>query len=86
MSEQVWHEPVDGFEFSTGEVIVDADYQREKLQACGLPADRLNNFVDASFYIGIGIRHGIEMALVLRAMSTWCSVWCNTNRSNWASY
>ena len=60
MSEQVWHEPVDGFEFSAGEVIVDADYQREKLQACGLPADRLNNFVDASFYIGIGIRHGIE--------------------------
>lgn len=60
MSEQVWHEPVDGFEFSSGEVIVEADYQLEKLEACGLPAERLNDCVDASFYIGIGIRHGIQ--------------------------
>ncbi|MFT7244440.1 MAG: hypothetical protein ACI82A_001797, partial [Candidatus Azotimanducaceae bacterium] len=58
-----WHEPTVGFELVPQEVIVTTDAQREKLSACGLNADDFDGWVDASFYIGLGIHAGIASGI-----------------------
>jgi len=60
MSDPAWQEPVAGFEFEPEEVIVTQAFQSERLTACGLDNQSLNGFVDASFYIALGIRAGIS--------------------------
>jgi hypothetical protein len=58
-----WIEPVEGFEFEPDTVVVTAEHQVEKLGACGLDDRPFNGFVDASFYIGIGIHAGIRSGI-----------------------
>jgi hypothetical protein len=58
-----WIEPVEGFEFEPDTVVVTAEHQVEKLAACGLDDRPFNGFVDASFYIGIGIHAGINSGI-----------------------
>ncbi|MGK0473394.1 MAG: hypothetical protein ACJAR0_003890 [Candidatus Azotimanducaceae bacterium] len=58
-----WHEPVVGFELEPQEIIVTSDVQSEKLGACGLNSDVLDGWVDASFYIGLGIQAGIASGI-----------------------
>ena len=58
-----WQEPEVGFEFISETAIVTKQYQTEKLLACGLDATILGDFVDASFYIGIGIRAGANSGI-----------------------
>ena len=61
MSEEIeWREPVAGFEFEPDEVVVSREHQEEKLTCCGLDSETFKGNVDASFYIGIGIRAGIR--------------------------
>ena len=60
MSDIIWKEPVAGFEFEPEIISVSADFQAEKLEACGLESESLKGFVDASFFIGIGIQAGIK--------------------------
>ena len=61
MKDQV--EPVEGFEFEPDTIVVTSEHQREKLQACGLDAEPFNGFVDASFYITLGIHAGIKSGI-----------------------
>ncbi len=58
-----WNEPVEGFEFEPDTVVVTAEHQGQKLGACGLDDSPFNGFVDASFYIGIGIHAGIRSGI-----------------------
>ena len=63
MHPTTWHEPVVGFELEPQEIIVTRDVQAEKLSACGLNSDGLDGWVDASFYIGLGIQAGIASGI-----------------------
>tara|TARA_R110002072_G_scaffold5527_12_gene35464 strand:- start:5054 stop:5926 length:873 start_codon:yes stop_codon:yes gene_type:complete len=63
VNQTTWHEPIVGFEFNPQEVIVTGDVQQEKLKACGLNSDDLEGWVDASFYIGLGIHAGINSGI-----------------------
>lgn len=63
MRPTTWHEPVAGFELEPQEIIVTSDVQAEKLSACGLNSDDLDGWVDASFYIGLGIQAGITSGI-----------------------
>lgn len=58
MAEQRWVDPYAGFEYDEGTVTVAGDYQREKLDLCGIDPDVFGDAVDASFYIGLAIRAG----------------------------
>ena len=60
MSEPTWIEPVAGFEFEPENISVTEEFQSEKLAACGLNSEYLNGYVDASFFIAIGIHAGIH--------------------------
>ena len=60
MNDTPWQEPVSGFEFKPEEVVVTEAFQSAKLAACGLNSDSLGGFVDAAFFIAIGIRAGIN--------------------------
>lgn len=55
-----WKVPEEGFEFEPDTVVVTQEHQEEKLAACGLQASTFAGFVDASFYIGLGIHAGIN--------------------------
>lgn len=55
-----WIEPYAGFEFAGNGVSVSRAYQTEKLELLGLEASLFGDHVDPSFYIGMGIRAGIE--------------------------
>lgn len=63
MPQPTWHEPVVGFEIEPQEIIVTADNQAEKLEACGLNSQDFDGWVDASFYIGLGIHAGIASGI-----------------------
>lgn len=58
MVEHNWKEPVVGFEYQPEIVSVTKAFQSEKLEACGLKSEVLKGYVDASFFIGIGIDTG----------------------------
>jgi hydroxyacyl-ACP dehydratase HTD2-like protein with hotdog domain len=58
-----WREPEEGFEFEPHTVVVTEMHQAEKLAICGLQASAFNGFVDASFYIGLGIHAGIKSGI-----------------------
>lgn len=60
MNEIEWIEPVAGYQFKPEEVMVTEEFQTEKLAACGLDSDSFNGYVDASFFIAIGIHAGIN--------------------------
>ena len=61
MSEPVqWLEPVAGYKFQPGSVVVTKAHQAEKLDACGLDTTVFSGSVDPSFYIGLGIHAGIN--------------------------
>ncbi|MDB9866997.1 hypothetical protein OAD22_04630 [Pseudomonadales bacterium] len=60
MNDAQWQEPVSGFEFTPEEVVVSEAFQSAKLAACGLDSGSLDGFVDAAFFIAIGIRAGIN--------------------------
>jgi len=60
MSDIIWKEPVAGFEFEPEAISVTKEFQTEKLEACGLETDTLQGYVDASFFIAIGIHAGIK--------------------------
>jgi len=60
MSDIEWKEPVAGFEFDPEVISVSEEFQSEKLEACGLKSETLHGFVDASFFIAIGIHAGIK--------------------------
>lgn len=55
-----WKIPEEGFEFEPDTIVVSNEHQSEKLIACGLEASTFNGFVDASFYVGLGIHAGIN--------------------------
>ena len=63
MSEIEWKEPVPGFEFEPEEVVVTEEQQADKLLACGLDSEVFEGYVDASFYIALGIRAGINSGI-----------------------
>jgi len=54
-----WIDPYQGFEYTSDTVVVEADYQVEKLQACGLDPALYGASVDPSFFIGFAIRAGV---------------------------
>ena len=56
-------EPYAGFELIVGEAIVTREYQQAKLAALGLDARVYGDYVDPSFYIGLGIHAGIESGI-----------------------
>ena len=58
-----WIDPYAGFEFSGTGVTVSREYQEEKLAVIGLDPGVFGDCVDPSFYIGIGIRAGIEAGI-----------------------
>ncbi len=58
-----WQEPVEGFEFQPETITVTEEYQQEKLAACGLDDKPFRGFVDASFFIAIGIHAGIKSGI-----------------------
>lgn len=58
-----WREPVAGFQYESAVVTISADYQREKLSACGLDPDIFKDSVDPSFYIGEAIHAGINSGI-----------------------
>ena len=61
MSEPVqWLDPVAGYEFQPGFVVVTPEHQAEKLDACGLDPTVFSGCVDPAFYIGLGIHAGIN--------------------------
>lgn len=60
MGESKWIEPVSGFEFKAEEVVVTEELQAEKLAACGLESKSFGGYVDASFFIALGIHTGIN--------------------------
>jgi hypothetical protein len=60
MNDSQWQEPVSGFEFKPDEVVVTQEFQAEKLNACGLDSEALDGFVDAAFFIALGIHAGIN--------------------------
>ena len=55
-----WKVPEEGFEFEPDTIVVTQEHQVEKLAACGLQDSIFDGFVDASFYIGLGIHAGIK--------------------------
>jgi len=55
-----WIAPYAGFEFSGSEVAVSRAYQAEKLELLGIEPDLFGDCVDPSFFIGMGIRAGID--------------------------
>jgi hypothetical protein len=55
-----WREPAEGFEFEPDTVVVSGEHQAEKLTACGLDPRVFGDYVDISFYIGLGIHAGIR--------------------------
>ena len=55
-----WKVPEEGFEFEPDTIVVTQEHQVEKLAACGLQDSTFDGFVDASFYIGLGIHAGIK--------------------------
>ena len=55
-----WNVPEEGFEFEPATIVVTSEHQAEKLSACGLRHNIFAGFVDASFYIGLGIHAGIN--------------------------
>jgi hypothetical protein len=63
MSEVKWKEPVAGFEFEPEEVVVTAEDQADMLLACGLDDSVFEGYVDASFYIALGIRAGANSGI-----------------------
>lgn len=58
-----WHEPQEGFELNVQETVVTREYQQEKLESQGLDATRFGSTVDPSFYIGLGIKVGIDSGI-----------------------
>lgn len=58
-----WIEPCAGFEFTADGVVVSREYQEEKLAVIGLDPAVFGDCVDPSFYIGIGIRAGIDAGI-----------------------
>jgi len=58
-----WIEPYAGFEFIGSGVHVSRSYQVEKLELLGLDPDVYGDHVDPSFYIGMGIRAGIDAGI-----------------------
>jgi hypothetical protein len=58
-----WVDPYQGFEYTTDTIVVEADYQREKLSICGLDPDVFGDTVDASFFIGLAIRAGVASGI-----------------------
>ncbi len=58
-----WRKPEEGFEFQPDTITVTREYQQEKLSACGLDDKPFRGFVDASFFIGIGIHAGIKSGI-----------------------
>ena len=55
-----WIAPYAGFEFAGSEVAVSRAYQAEKLELLGIEPDLFGDCVDPSFFIGMGIRAGID--------------------------
>lgn len=58
-----WQQAHPGVALDTAEVAVPADYQRDKLQSCGIDASLFGDAVDPSFFIGIGIQAGIRSGI-----------------------
>ena len=58
-----WIEPYVGFEFAGSGVHVSRACQAEKLELLGLDPNVYGDHVDPSFYIGMGIRAGIEAGI-----------------------
>ncbi len=62
-AESEWLDPYAGFEYQTDSIVVPAGAQREKLDICGIDPDVFGNVVDASFFIGLAIRAGIDSGI-----------------------
>ena len=58
-----WLEPHVGFEFKGTGGHLSRDYQAEKLGLLGLNPNIYGDYVDPSFYIGMGIQAGIEAGI-----------------------
>jgi len=56
-------DPVVGFEQNVQETTVTAEFQEEKLRSQRLDPDIFGRVVDPSFYIGLGIKVGIESGI-----------------------
>jgi len=58
-----WIEPAQGYKYVEDEVVVSAQYQAEKLTACGIDSSIFGDFVDPSFFIGLAIHAGINSGI-----------------------
>ncbi|MFK7916267.1 MAG: hypothetical protein AB8B93_20305 [Pseudomonadales bacterium] len=58
-----WQTAQPGIALVSAEVAVPANYQRDKLQCCGIDAMVFGNAVDPSFFIGVGIQAGIRSGI-----------------------
>lgn len=58
-----WIDPYAGFVYTPETVTVSAQYQAEKLAACGIDPDVFAGDVDPSFFIGLAIHAGINSGI-----------------------
>ena len=58
-----WLEPYVGFEFKGTGIHINRAFQTEKLELLGLSPSLYGDYVDPSFYIGLGIQAGIEAGI-----------------------
>jgi hypothetical protein len=58
-----WVDPQEGFEYLPDRASVSAAGQQEKLQACGIDPGLFGDTVDASFFIGLAIRAGVNSGI-----------------------
>jgi hypothetical protein len=58
-----WVDPHAGFEYQKDVVLVESDYQRERIRTCGIDPDIFAGTVDPSFYIGLAIRAGVASGI-----------------------
>ncbi|MDA1075166.1 MAG: hypothetical protein O3A63_10465 [Proteobacteria bacterium] len=58
-----WHQPTVGFEFITDTISVSREFQETHLGACGIDPSTFADQVDPAFFIGIGIRAGVNSGI-----------------------
>jgi hypothetical protein len=58
-----WRDPVAGFEYEPTTISISAEFQREKLTACGLDPAVFGDAVDPSFFIAEAIHAGIRSGI-----------------------
>jgi acyl dehydratase len=63
LSTQEWIDPYAGFVYQEDDICIEAAYQEEKLQSCGIDPQVFGDQADPSFFIGLAIHAGIKSGI-----------------------